>query len=95
MSGSMAQFSSRVFPGVSTEPIIRLAVAPTDICRMVIVAGTSFFAFALMYPCSISIFAPMDSKPERCMSTGLSPIAHPPGRETSASPSLARSGPIT
>ena len=32
---------------------------------------------------------------EICISTGLDPIAQPPGKETSASPNLAKSGPKT
>ena len=47
-----------------------------------------FFASAKIYPFLIFIFAPNFFKANKCKSTGLVPIAQPPGRETFAFPYL-------
>ena len=48
-----------------------------------------------MYPSFNSILAPIFLKASRCISIGLAPIEHPPGKETSTFPNLASNGPIT
>ena len=44
------------------------------------------FVDALIYPLSVSIFAPIAAKPCKCIFTGRDPIAQPPGSDTSALP---------
>ena len=43
-----------------------------------------FLASAKIYPSLILILAPSFFKANKCKSTGLVPIAHPPGNETFA-----------
>ena len=54
-----------------------------------------FGALHSIYPRSNLNSAPSLASAFRCRSTGLAPIAHPPGRDTDACLFLARSGPRT
>ena len=49
----------------------------------------------MIYPSSKSTVAPNCFMPSIWKSTGLGPQAHPPGRETFASPNFANNGPRT
>ena len=49
----------------------------------------------MIYPPSKSIFAPNFFIPSIWKSTGLGPQAHPPGKDTFASPNLDNNGPKT
>ena len=52
-----------------------------------------FFASAIIYPSFILIFAPSFLRANKCRSTGLVPIAHPPGKDTFAFLYFVKSGP--
>ena len=85
ISGSIAQFFKIVLPLALKAASNAFSVAPTEIEGNFIVAPfRTFFAWAKMYPSLILIFAPSFFKANKCRSTGLVPIAHPPGKETFA-----------
>ena len=94
-SGSCAAFSMAVVPFASVAAIIRFSVPVTETVSMNMCAPCNLFAVALMYPSSRSISAPIAISPSICKSTGLDPIAHPPGMDTSACPNRASNGPST
>ena len=54
--------------------------------KTIVVPVSPLGALASTYPFLISISAPIASSAFRCKSTGLCPIAHPPGKETRARP---------
>ena len=96
ISGSFAAFSKIVFPLALTAAIIIFSVAPTlGKSRTIFPPIKPFSVVASTYPCSIFIFAPNASKPFKCKSTGLAPIAQPPGRATFPLFSMASIPPIT
>ena len=92
----MAAFSKTVFPLALTAAIIIFSVAPTlGKSRTIFPPINPFSVVASTYPCSIFIFAPSASKPFKCKSTGLAPIAQPPGKATFPLFSMASIPPIT
>ena len=96
ISGSFAAFSILVIPLAKVAAIKILQVAPTDALWKITCAPCSpFGAFAITYPFLISISAPICSKDERWMSIGRAPIAHPPGKESSACLKRESNGPKT
>ena len=99
ISGSSAAFSIYVVPSASTAAVIIFSVAPTLGKSRYMVSPTRPCppATASTYPSSSQtvMIAPRASKPLRCRSIGLLPMAQPPGRCTFARPFLASSGPIT
>ena len=96
ISGSIAQFERTVFPSAPQAANIAFSVAPTEIEGNFILAPFNpFFASAIIYPSLIFIFAPSFFKANKWRSTGLVPIAHPPGKETFAFLYFVKSGPKT
>ena len=95
ISGSLAAFEITVFPGILTAAIIKFCVAPTLGNPRGICAPLSLSDFAWIYPWTLVISAPNASNPFKCKSTGLEPMAHPPGSETIDSSRFAIIGPIT
>ena len=96
ISGSIAQFSINVGPLACTAANIAFSVAPTETLGNLKFAPLSpLVAEATIYPFLIFIFAPNFFSANKCKSTGLVPIAHPPGSETFAFPHLLRIGPKT
>ena len=94
ISGSIAQFFSTVFPLALKAASIAFSVAPTEIEGKFIVAPFKpFFDSAIIYPSLIFIFAPSFFSANKWRSTGLVPIAHPPGSETFAWPYLESKDP--
>ena len=92
----MAQFFKTVFPLALYEASNAFSVAPTEIDgNLISVPFSPFFASAIIYPSFIFIFAPSFFKANKCKSTGLVPIAQPPGKETFALPYLVSRGPKT
>ena len=82
ISGSIAQLIKTVFPFALNAAKIAFSVAPTDMLgKIIVVPINPFFASAIIKPFLILIFAPSFFKAKRCKSTGLEPIAHPPGSE--------------
>ena len=77
--------ASKAFSGAPTEIDGKLILAPFNPC----------LASAKIYPSFIFIFAPNFFKANKCKSTGLEPIAHPPGKETFAFPYLVNNEPKT
>ena len=72
------------------------SVAPTDtLGKVILFPFKPFFASAIINPFFILIFAPNFFNAKRCKSTGLEPIAHPPGSEILAFLYLANNGPKT
>ena len=60
-------------------------VAPTEMLgNLIFVPFKPLKADACIYPFLIFILAPNFFRAKRCKSTGLVPIAHPPGSETFA-----------
>ena len=95
-SGSRAALRITVSPRARVAAIIKFSVAPTEATGSSIRAPLSpFGAFASMYPSFKEICAPSCAIPATCRSTGRGPIAQPPGIETHAYPSRAKSGPRT
>ena len=95
-SGSIAQFFKIVFPFALKAASKAFSVAPTEIVGNFITSPFNpFFASAIIYPFLIFIFAPNFFNANKCKSTGLVPIAHPPGKETFAFPYFESSGPKT
>ena len=96
ISGSLAAFFITLVPFAIVAAIIMFSVAPTEAKGNLIFAPFKRpFTLAFIYPSFNLSFAPNFSNPNRWRSTGLAPIAHPPGKETLAFPSLAKSGPRT
>ena len=96
ISGSIAQFFKIVFPLAFKDASKAFSVAPTDNDgNLIVVPFNPFDASANIYPSFILIFAPSFFNANRCKSTGLVPIAHPPGKETFAFPYLANKEPRT
>ena len=85
ISGSIAQLSKIVFPFALYVASKAFSVAPTEIeGNLILVPIKPFLASAIMYPFLIFILAPNFFKANKCKSTGLVPIAQPPGNDTFA-----------
>ena len=95
ISGSCAAFSITLIPLANTAAIIAFSVPVTVTMSIKIRAPTSFFAVARMKPFSTCTSAPSACMALMCKFTGRAPIAQPPGKDTSAWPYLASSGPST
>ena len=95
ISGSCAAFSIWLMPVANTAAIIAFSVPVTVTTSIRIRAPTSFFALARMKPFSTCTSAPSACIAFMCKLTGRAPIAHPPGKDTSAWPYLASNGPST
>ena len=92
----MAQFDKVVFPLAKHEAIIKFSVAPTETLGNFIFAPINpLGALAWTYPWIILYLTPSFDRACKWISTGLVPIAQPPGNETFALPNLASSGPKT
>ena len=88
ISGSIAAFSITVFPLANVAAIIMFSVAPTlGKSRYTFPPVNRPFLTASMYPWPSVIDAPRAVKPFRWRSTGLVPMAQPPGREILTCPS--------
>ena len=96
ISGSTAQFFKTVVPSALKDAKTAFSVAPTEIVgKDILAAFNPFFASAIIYPFLIFIFAPSFFNAKRWRSTGLVPIAHPPGNEIFAFLYFANRGPKT
>ena len=85
ISGSIAQLVKIVLPLALKAASKAFSVAPTETeGKLIFVPLKPFFASAIIYPSFIFIFAPNFFNANKCRSTGLVPIAHPPGNETFA-----------
>jgi len=97
ISGSQAADSITVVPFARVAAISMFAVPrtvdPKGPPRNMFLPMRPLGAVATMLPFLREISAPSSRRPRRWMSTGRSPIAHPPGIETSACPQRARRGP--
>ena len=82
-------------PVANVAAIIKFSVPVTVTVSNIILAAFNLprLHVALIYPSSILIDAPIASNPLICRSTGLGPIAQPPGKDTLASPNLVIKGP--
>ena len=94
-SGSRAAFSKVVVPLAKLAAINRFSVPVTVIMSVRIDAPCKRSALASILPPLIFMVAPIAFKPLMCWSTGLAPIAQPPGKETVALPRRANKGPKT
>ena len=95
-SGSSAIFVISLSPLASEAAITIFSVAPTEtLSKFILFPIKPFGALHFMYPLSNSNDAPSFVRALICKSTGLAPIAHPPGSETLACLLRARSGPRT
>ena len=98
ISGSCAAFSITVVPSASAAAIMITSVAPTLGKSRYIVLPVIFSALASTMPrlsCSSFILTPRALSPFRWSSTGLFPIAQPPGRCITALPVLSSRAPST
>ena len=95
ISGSIAELSIIVSPSVIDAIIMMFSVAPTEGKSKYIFPPTSLSTSASILPCSVFTSTPRALKPFKCKSTGLVPIAQPPGSDVLLLPSLANNGPIT
>jgi hypothetical protein len=96
ISGSIAQFFKIVLPFAIKAASNAFSVAPTELLgNFIVVPFKPFLVSANIYPFLIFIFAPSFFKANKCKSTGLVPIAQPPGRETFAFPYLVNNEPKT
>ena len=88
-----------VSPSAKTAAIITLSVPNTvdPYCPLILTLAplSPEGAVTFISPPFTSTSAPSASSPLKCKSMGRSPITHPPGRETKASPFRASIGPRT
>ena len=85
-----------VIPLAKLAAIIKFSVAPTDIFENLILFPINpLGAVAWTYPWTILYLTPKLDKAFKWISTGLVPIAQPPGSDTLALPNLASKGPRT
>ena len=95
-SGSLAAFSITVTPSAKLAAMMTFSVPVTLTGSKIIFAPFSLpFTFALIFPSSMSISAPIALIASMCKLTGRLPIAHPPGKATVACPNFASNGPKT
>ena len=85
-----------VSPLAGVAAIIVVMVAPTeDEPNTMRAPVRPFGALASMVPASSEMVAPRVARALMCRSTGLAPMAQPPGIDTRAWPKRASSGPST
>jgi len=95
-SGSIAAPWITVTPSASAAAMRMFSVPPTVVLsNTMVVPFNRPLMLAMTNPWDRLMSAPIFASALRCRSTGLTPMAHPPGSDTFASPYFARRGPRT
>ena len=93
MWGSLATFSSTVWPSASTALSMAFMVAPTETVSKKTWAPVSGWPETSIMPYSTESWAPRAQKAFRCWSMGRGPRLQPPGMATLPQPKRPSSAP--